>query len=92
MALTGQWFLLFGFAALLLWTVMIAIVRPQLRAVCAAIAGIALTHVIYYWLFLVWPHVLDGQGTMLASIIIRVQVLCTLFIGLGIAVRYGTWR
>lgn len=91
-ATAGQWLLLSGYTLLLAWAGIIAYRAPRLRPISVAAGSIAFTHVSYYAMFLLWPDLFDYDQTMLFSIAIRLQILFTIGLGLGIVVRRGRWR
>lgn len=88
----GMWLLLIGFTALLVGALLIGCRIPRLRPLCVMVGAIAATHAVYYWLFLIWPDVLDGTQTMMFSIVIRLQILFTMALVLVMAVRQGRWQ
>ena len=87
LATAAQWALLGGYVALLFWAAFIAYWMPRLRPYAWAAGSVALSHVAYYALFLIWPEVLDGAATQNFSIAIRYQVLFTGALLLALAVR-----
>ena len=86
-ATASQWALLGGYMTLLLWSAFVGGWLPRLRPVAWAAGSVAVSHVVYYALFLIWPDVLDGPATMLFSIALRFQILFTAAILLAMAVR-----
>ena len=74
-ALVLQWSLLAGYAGLLFVAALAGRRWPRVRPVAFAVGFVALTHVIYYVLFLIWPAVLEAYATMLFSIALRWMVL-----------------
>ena len=86
-ATASQWALLGGYIALLLWSAFVAGWLPRLRSVAWAAGSIALSHVVYYALFLIFPDVLGGPATMHFSIALRFQVLFTAALLLALAVK-----
>ena len=87
LATAAQWALLGGYVALLFWAAFTAYWLPRLRPYAWAAGSVALSHVAYYALFLIWPEVLDGAATQNFSIAIRYQVLFTGALLLALAVR-----
>ncbi len=91
-AVAGQWLLLGGYTALLAWSILVGWRISRLRPSAAVASSLAISHVVYYVLFLILPDVLDAGGTMLFSIAIRFQVLFTAALLLALAVRRSQWR
>ena len=90
-ALALQWGLLVAFLALLMTAVIAGKIWPRERPIAFAVGFLALTHVVYYALFLIWTDVLAGYGTMLYSIALRYQVLFTATLILGMSVLRKRW-
>lgn len=91
-ALALQWGLLVAYMALIAAAAIVGYRRPVLRPWAFAVGFLSLTHAAYYWLFLVQPSVLDGEGTMMFSIALRYQVLFTAMLVLGLTVLRDEWR
>lgn len=87
-----QWGLLMAYSWLLGAAFVVGWRRPSLRPWAFAVGFLSATHAAYYWLFLVWPDVLDGEATMMFSIALRYQVLFTAMLVLGLAVARSGWR
>ena len=87
-----QWGLLVAHLALVAAALVVGYRRQALRPWAFAVGFLSLTHVAYYWLFLVWPDVLGGEATMMFSIALRYQVLFTAMLVLGLAVMRDEWR
>lgn len=86
LATVEQWALLGGYVALLFWAAFTAYWLPRLRPYAWAAGSVALSHVAYYALFLIWPEVLDAAATMAFSIALRFQILFTVGLLLALAV------
>ena len=87
-----QYGLLAGYAALLLAALLAGWRRPDMRPSSFAVGVLSASHVVYYALFLIWPDVLDGQQTMLFSIVLRYEVMFALCIALAIEARHRSWK
>lgn len=90
--LLGQWLLLVGYTVLFLCSLYTGYRISRLRPMVIAAITIAITHIVYYALFLVWPDVLDFNETMLFSILLRFQILFSIMAGLVLAIRRYMWR
>jgi hypothetical protein len=87
-----QYGLLYGYTALL-WGAFLAGWRwPRLRPLAFAVGFLSATHIAYYALFLIWPDVLNGEQTLLFSVVLRYQVLFTAALVLLMSVERGRWR
>lgn len=91
-ALALQWGLLIAYLALIAAAATVGYRRPVLRPWAFAVGFLSLTHTAYYWFFLAQPDVLDGEATMMFSIVLRYQVLFTAALMLGLAVVRNEWR
>ena len=92
MAEALQYGLLYGYTALLLAALLIGWRWPRLRPLAFAVGFLSATHIVYYGLFLIWPDVLDGERTLLFSVVLRYQVLFTAALVLMMSVERGRWR
>ena len=91
-ALALQTWLLVGYVLLVVTSVMAGARWRRLRPLAFAVGFLSATHVAYYVLFLVYPDVLDAQGTMLFSIVLRYQVLFTAVLVMAMGIARGRWR
>lgn len=82
-----QYGLLWGYTALMLVALVVYMRWPKVRPWAFAAGFLAMTHVVYYALFLLVPDALDGMETMMLSIVLRYQVLFTAMFLLALAVR-----
>ena len=87
-----QYGLLFGYAALLIASIVVMARRPRLRPVAFAAATLAAAHPAFYMQFLWFPDVLDARQTMLFSFALRYQVLGVAALILILAVIRDRWR
>lgn len=91
-AVALQWGLLAAYLGLLWAAWLVGWRRPSLRPWAFAVGFLSATHAGYYWLFLVWPDVLDGDATMMVSIALRYQVLFTAMLVLALAMSRNGWK
>lgn len=80
-----------GFLGLVVAALLAGARRPAIRPFAFATGVVAGSHALYYVLFLWFPDVLDAQGTMLFSIVLRYEVLGLVAISLALAVRGARW-
>lgn len=71
----AQWGLFFGNLVLLVILLWVAWKRPMTRPWTWAMSSLCLTHLIYYYAFLVKPGWLTAHQTVLFSITLRYQTL-----------------
>ena len=83
-----QWLTLWVFGVLgLACVILLARRRRALLGVAVALLVVAINHVAYYVVFLVFPHWLGETATMLWSIVLRLHVAGTGLLALLIAAR-----
>jgi hypothetical protein len=90
--IAAQWLLLIGYAVLFVLSAVVTWRMPRLRPAAAVSGSLAVSHVAFYALFLLFPDVLDARQTMWLSIVIRFQVLFTVALLLALAVLRRRWR
>ena len=86
-----QWGLLLGYLALSI-VALVSLRRVEARPSAAAVLFLAAPHIVYYGLFLVWPHVLDSAQTMQFSIALRYQMMFIAAAALGMKITGRSWR
>ena len=86
-----QWGVFVGFLTVLIAAALAHHLGPRTRPAAFAVAFLALTHSVYYALFLIWPDALGAYGTMLFSIALRWLVLFVIVAMLAMAVRRQQW-
>lgn len=91
-ATTSQWGLLIGFSVCFIAAVYFLISRKKVRFIYFGIASIALSHLVYYILFLLHPGFLTSDQTASFSIAIRYHVFFVLVIGLILAATSARWK
>ncbi len=83
-----QWLVLAAFVVLAgACAYVLARKRPSLTGVAVALLVVALHHVAYYVVFLVFPNRLSALETMLWSIVVRLHVAGTALLALWMAWR-----
>lgn len=86
MSRTLQWLTLVAFVALAVVCIyVLARGRRRLDGVAVALLVVAVNHVAYYVVFLVFPDWLNALETMLWSIVVRLHVAGTALLALWVA-------
>lgn len=80
-----QWLVLVAFGVVAVASVYVLARRQGLAGVAVALLGVAINHVAYYGVFLVFPDWLGETATMLWSIVLRLHVAGTALMALWMA-------